>query len=127
MEQGWATLLSPDPLGAEELSDYADARGRQLFSLSARLLGGAGEVAFAGEAWSLVDLARHSSEPSDVEAALAAARERLRPGRWPALLRPLGMLAVLAARDLETDRPRWEPQGSPGRMLRMLRHRLTGG
>jgi hypothetical protein len=34
---------------------------------------------------------------------------------------------MLARRDAEPGRARWETQGAPGRMLRMLRHRLTGG
>jgi phytoene synthase len=73
----------------------------------------------------LVDLARHSTDAADAEAAVAAA-PTARAWRWPARLRPLGMLAAVAKRDLEPKRPRWERPGSPGRMLRMLRHRLTG-
>jgi phytoene synthase len=126
MEEGWAILLSPEPLTQEDVRTYALARGGRLFRLSARLLGG-GEAAAdeAGEAWALADLARHSNE-ADADSAMAILRSRPRPARIPTALRPLGMLAALAHRDAEPGRRRWEPQGAPGRMWRMLRHRLTG-
>lgn len=128
MEAAWTILLSPDPLSAADLEGYA-ARGRLLFGLSARLLGGndAG-VERAGEGWALADLARHSGDDDDGRAALAAAKDGLAgaEGRWPSALRPLGMLAMLARRDVESGPGVFEPRGSPARMLRMLRHRLTG-
>ena len=128
MEAGWPVLLSPDPLGPAELELYASARGGLLFRYTARLLGeplpGAA-VEAGGGAWALVDLARHSTDAVDAEAAAVAARAA-QEHRWPPRLRPLGMLAALARRDLEPNRPRWEAQGAPGRMMRMLRHRLTG-
>lgn len=124
MTDAWDVLLSSEPLTAEELALYARARGALLFRLSARVLGGEPQAG-AGEKWALVDLARHSNE-ADADAALAAARAQPAAGRWPAGLRPLGMLAALAARDAEPARPRWERQGAPARMLRMLRLRLTG-
>lgn len=128
MEEGWTVLLSPELLSAEDLAVHAAARGGRLFRYTATLLGSApdDDVVAAGETWALVDLARHSANLPDADAALAAARERLRPRRWPSRLRPLGMLAALAARDADPARPRWEEQGAPRRMLRMLRHRLTG-
>jgi phytoene synthase len=128
MEQGWAVLLSPEVLSSDDLALYAEARGARLFRYTAALLGApaAREIAAAGEAWALVDLARHSANQPDADAAVSAARERLAPIRWPSRLRPLGMLAVLAARDSDPGRPRWEEPGAPRRMLRMLRHRLTG-
>lgn len=128
MEAGWAVLLAPDPLGPAELDLYASARGGLLFRFTARLLGEAQPtktVEAAGGAWALIDLARHSADAADAEAALLAARA-VPNARWPTRLRPLGMLAALARRDAEPQRSRWEAQGAPGRMLRMLRHRLTG-
>lgn len=126
MERGWTLLLTPDPLTPEELATYAATRGGLLFALSARLLDGASRsVGAGGEAWALIDLARHSGSEVDAEAAIAAARSKSL-GQWPTRLRPLGMLAALAQRDAEPGRPRWEEQGAPGRMLRMLRHRFTG-
>lgn len=127
MEAAWTVLLSPDPLNAADLDAYA-ARGRLLFGLSARLLGvsDAG-VERAGEGWALADLARHSGDDDDSGAALAAAKDRLSEEQsWPSALRPLGMLAMLARRDVARGPGIFEPQGSPGRMWRMLRHRLTG-
>jgi phytoene synthase len=128
MEAGWAVLPSPDPLGGADLELYASRRGGLLFRYAARLLGEplpAPGVESGGGAWALVDLARHSASEADSEAALLAARA-LVPYRWPARLRPLGMLAALAKRDADPGRPRWERQGAPRRMLRMLRHRLSG-
>ena len=127
VEEGWAVLLTPGPLTTDELAAYALARGERLFRIAARVLGGgAFDPGRGGEAWALVDLARHCASPGERGAALGAARERVDPRRWPKPLRPLGMLAALAERDAEPGRPQWEEQGSPGRMWRMLRHRLTG-
>jgi phytoene synthase len=127
MEDGWLAILGDEPVEAEALATYAARRGGLLFDFSARLLGGqVSQLAAAGEAWALVDLARHSTEPHDVEAALAAARARTLPRRWPRALRPLGMLAVLADRDLRRGPAAWEEPGAPPRTARMLRHRLTG-
>jgi len=128
MEEGWSILLSDQPLMPSDLDLYARQRGALLFGHSAKLLGGADNeaVRHAGEAWALVDLARHCGNAEDSEAALGEARRRAMPRGWHSLLRPLGMLAMLARRDLEANRARWEAQGSPARMLRMLRHRLTG-
>lgn len=127
MEEGWAALSSPETLGADELASYAQGRGGLLFGYTARLLGGEMEgLEEAGEAWALVDLARHCETAADADVALAAARERRPPRRWPLRLRPLGMLAALAVRDSEPGRPLWEARGSPGRMWRMLQHRITG-
>jgi len=126
METGWALLPGDQPITREDLETYAASRGGLLFGFTARLLGASGEVAPAGEAWALVDLARHSTERADVEAALGAALERKLPRRWPKALRPLGMLAALAERDLKRGPTRWEEPGSPPRTARMLRHRVTG-
>ena len=126
MEQGWALLLTPDPLTDDELTAYAKARGGVLFRCSSLLLaGGAGEeIEKGGEAWALADLARHSGNEGDARAALEGVRRRAASFRWPGRLRPLGMLAQLAQKD--SRGPPWEEQGAPRRMLRMLRHRLTG-
>ncbi len=127
MEQGWAILASPEALAPDELTAYAQARGALFFRYTARLLG-ASEAALeqAGEAWALVDLARHCGTAADADVALAAARALRLPRHWPSRLRPLGMLAVLAVRDLDPARPPWEARGAPARMWRMLRHRISG-
>lgn len=128
MEEGWSLLLAEQALTADELAGYARARGGLLFRYSAELLGGPTDEAVerGGEAWALVDLARHSND-EDAGAALAAARERLPLAtRWPGPLRPLGMLVALAERDAGRGAGRLEPHGTPARAARMLRHRLTG-
>jgi phytoene synthase len=122
MEEGWEMLLSDRPLAPDEQARYASLRGGLLFDLSARLLGVADfPVAASGELWALVDLARHGGGR---DALLIAAAES--PARWPRALRPLGMLAALARRDSVRLGKPWERQGNPARMLRMIRHRLTG-
>ena len=126
MEPAWALLPGDEPITVDDLEAYAKARGGLLFGFTARLLGGTADVESAGEAWALVDLARHSTEATDVGAALQAARSRQLPRRWPKNLRPLGMLAALAGRDLKRGPARWEEPGSPPRAARMMRHRLTG-
>ncbi|CAA9528767.1 MAG: hypothetical protein AVDCRST_MAG91-2760 [uncultured Sphingomonadaceae bacterium] len=127
LEAGWTVLLSQEPLTSADLDSYAVGRGGLLFRYSARLLGSAltSDQERGGEAWAFADLARHSNS-ADAEAALAAARSRITSVRWPSLLRPLGMLAALGARDVERGLDQLEPPGAPARMARMLRHRLTG-
>jgi len=126
MTAGWEELLAEGPLGARALEAYAAARGGALFRHSARLLGFPDHpVEAAGRRWALVDLARRSADPAEAAAALAAARPGADDRPWPKPLRPLGMLALLAARDSARD-GRWERQGAPARIARMLRHRLTG-
>jgi phytoene synthase len=125
MEAGWSVLADTGLLSADDLDAYARGRGGLLFGFAARLLGSApAQSAAGGEAWALVDLARRSSNPAEAAAALAAARAREMPARWPTPLRPLGMLASLARRDAK--RGTVERQGSPRRMLAMLGHRLIG-
>ena len=126
MEQGWAALLAPEALTADDLSRYAAERGGRLFALSARLLGAEHRgLSAAGETLALADLARRSGREEETRAALDAARKRATTGRWPRRLRPLGMLAALARRDAERGLA-LEPPGAPARVLRMIRHRLTG-
>lgn len=127
--QGWEALLD-EPLGAEALADHARLRGVTLFTAIAAPLGdGIAPVAEAGRGWALIDFAWQCSDRATARAALELAREPLDAAtraRWPAKLRSLGLLARLASRDLRAglDSPR--RQGSPARLARALRHRLTG-
>jgi phytoene synthase len=130
LEEGWSVLLHDQPLGPAELGAYAGGRGAILFRYSSSLLGFQMNevVKRAGEGWALADLARHSNDV-DARAALGAAADRLAgvaAQRWPAPLRPLGMLAMLALRDVERGIEGRERQGSPARIARMFKHRLTG-
>ncbi len=122
MEEGWLILLSGEALTGEELALYAALRGGLLFTYSARLLGDPGFPARpAGELWALADLARHSRRVGEVKTRSPGSKMK-----WPRKLRPLGMLAMLARRDLERSGRQQEKQGSPARMLRMIRHRISG-
>ncbi len=121
MEEGWSALLSDEPLAG-----HGEARGGLLFRYTARLLGAPAPVEPAGARWALVDLARRTANPEDARIALEAAACIPDDRGWPPRLRPLSMLAMLAMRDIERGAGTWERQGSPARMLRLLRHRLTG-
>jgi len=126
MVDGWEVLTEPGGLGESDLAAYARARGGLLFRHAARLLGDCEHpVVEAGSRWALADLARRCGNARESKAALEAAFAIAGgTARWPAPLRPLGMLAILADRDVARGNP--EAQGSPGRIWRMIRHRLTG-
>jgi phytoene synthase len=122
MEEGWLMLLSDNALTADELDLYAAKRGGLLFAYTARLLGDSDfPVARAGEAWALADLLRHSRRVDEIKTTSPAPKVK-----WPRPLRPLGMLAVLARRDLKNIGQDPEKPGNPSRVLRMIRHRVVG-
>ncbi|HYD11765.1 MAG TPA: squalene/phytoene synthase family protein [Allosphingosinicella sp.] len=122
MEEGWLMLLAEEALTEAELARYAELRGAQLFVLTARLLGVADfPVRRAGAAWALADLARHSRRAGEVKSPPPESKTK-----WPKRLRPLGMLAMLARRDLERLGRKPERPGSPARILRMMQHRISG-
>ncbi|SMF73230.1 phytoene synthase [Allosphingosinicella indica] len=126
LAEGWALLADPAQLDEATLQAFADQRGAQLFWLAATLIGDNRLPPGAGAAWALADLARHSSKREEAAMALKLAGRRTPDARWPARLRPLGMLDALARRDAARGLDRLEPPGTPARMLRMMRHRLTG-
>lgn len=129
MADGWEYLAEPGLLANDSLDAYAHLRGGLLFRASAILLGAEADASVerAGEGWALVDLARRTGSREEGERALVAARMRLNPAfPWPVLLRPLGMLALLARRDTARGAGRNERRGSPARVARMFVHRLTG-
>jgi phytoene synthase len=122
MEEGWLMLVSGEALSEDELARYASLRGGLLFTYAARLLGDSRfPVARAGEAWALADLARHSRRVDDIKSPSPEPKVK-----WPRALRPLGMLAMLARCDLERIGREQEKPGSPSRVLRMIRHRISG-
>lgn len=127
MAEGWHALLQ-EPIGEAELDRFAAERGGRLFRLSADLLAedAPSWVEPQGRAWALADLACRISDPAIGDLARSKARALLGdPGsrRWPKALRTLGALTVLAHRDVRAAGRR---QGSPGRVWRMVWHRLTG-
>jgi hypothetical protein len=121
LEDAWLPLLEPFPWD-EPQSEGLKLRGRVLFGIGARLLGGEiKDAEMAGETWSLADGADHcSDQPSRIflqrEAASAAS---LQPRKIPRTLRPLTVLAALAAYDVR-------PGGRLGRGGAAIAHRLTG-
>ena len=124
--EGWGALLGePDE---EALRAHARARGEALFAATAMLLGADfADIPRAGRLWSAVDAARRLGG-EDADAALGVGRGELGEGagaRWPIALRPLGMLAALAARDARRGVVA-ASRGAPGRVARMVAHRLTG-
>lgn len=127
LERGWVSLFDPFPwdVGTAEAIWF---RGRLLFALAAELLGRTDDaIEGAGGLWALVDTARHCSDVASRDILLSQARTFARGlggTRFPASQRPLSMLAALAVRDCAG--PPFEREGTPGRALAMLRHRLTG-
>jgi 15-cis-phytoene synthase len=122
LEDAWLPLLEPFPWG-EPAAEGLKLRGRILFGMGARLLGGdPGAVEAPGALWSLVDGARHCSVPQSrdflvdqAHAELAGIRSRVARE-----LRPLTVLAALAAADLAGKR------SGIGRLSAAVRHRLLG-
>lgn len=122
--EGWEELLEGGRLGAEAMERHGALRGAGLFACAARVLGaGRDPHEAAGRGWALADLARHVSDPEERALAWELARGALAEAlavRWSRAGRPLGALAVLAARDPA------EPRDAPARTWWALRHRLTG-
>lgn len=121
LEDGWLPLLEPFPWG-EAAAEGFRVRGRTLFAIGARLLGGEPKQAeAAGALWSLVDGVRHCSDGDSRHYLCVAARDSLQevPRRLPGKIRPLTILAALAAYDLR-------PGGRLGRVGAALAHRLGG-
>ena len=122
LEDCWVALLDPFPwtvLAAELIR----VRGLILFGIGARLLGhDAEEAEAAGAIWSLVDVARHCSDPPSREMLFAEARRSIAepdPQKPSRNLRPLTALGAVAAHDVLGG-------SGAGRGLVALMHALTG-
>ncbi|ODU21484.1 MAG: hypothetical protein ABS87_06550 [Sphingomonas sp. SCN 67-18] len=128
--EGWEMLIEPFPLGPGQLDAYAQGRGAAAFDAATRMAGEAptGEICAAGRGWALADLAFHCSDRATAQAALDAAGVALSnaPRRWPGRLRALGLLTVLARRDVAAGLGKPRRLGSPARLLRAVAHRVTG-
>jgi len=121
LEDAWLPMLDPFPWGGGAVQGFG-LRGRILFGAGARLLGSRAEEAeAAGVVWSLVDGASHCSDADSRQLLCSAARTALDdvPRRLPSKIRPLTVLAALAAYDLR-------PGGRLGRVGVALAHRLRG-
>ena len=102
LEDAWLPLLDPFPWG-KAVADGLKLRGRILFGVGARLLGGdPAEAEAAGAFWSLVDGAQHCSDVASSDMLTREAKLSLGevPGKLPRRVRPLTVLAALAAADL---------------------------
>jgi len=120
LEDAWLPLLQPFPWD-ETQSNALELRGRVLFGIGARLLGRDPQDAeAAGALWSLADGAHHCSDPRSREFLLATARKAWLPPKAPRQVRPLTVLAALAAHDVRRG------TGGPGRVSTALVHRLRG-
>lgn len=121
LEDAWLPLLDPFPWTDPQVSGLT-LRGRTLFGIAAQLLGAdPSDAQAAGELWSLDDGAKHCSDEKSrilLHEEAVRAVDRL-PLKAPLALRPLTILAALAAFDVS-------PVGVFGRGGAALKHRLTG-
>jgi phytoene synthase len=116
LEIGWATLLDP-----EVDSELVAERGAALFRIGGKLLGSENpNLAEAGALHALASVGRRGV-PELLEPARDRLR-RLRGQRFERRVRPLTVLARVAARDLERE----EPETGRSRALAMLAHRWSG-
>ena len=114
IEQGWAALIQE-----RQDAEVVARRGHALFAIEARLVGSTTDLPdAAGALFALTDAMRRGL--GDFSAARNAALAALSRYRTPVCLRPLTLAARLAARSPA------EPEGTPGRALALLAHRLTG-
>jgi len=131
LEDAWLPLLEPFPWDAAQ-AEGLKLRGRILFGIGARLLGGdtqdAEDCEAAGALWSLVDGARNCSDFHSRAALLDEARRaigelpRPRPRRK---LRRMTLLAALAAHDVLRGKP-LDLGGGLGRVSVVSVHLLRG-
>ena len=130
MTEGWEALLDDPDWSAETMALHGRARGATLFRLAGRVLGREHErIDAAGEGWALADLARQTSDAAKAAALLDLAEAPLEKGiagGWPHVLRPLGMLAVLAREDVRRGHGALRAPASRWRLMRLLAHRWTG-
>lgn len=123
MIDGWEELIVSDPLAAETLDRHAEARGGGLFAAAAVVLGGDTPLlAPAGRGWALADLAGHLSAPAAAGLAADAAQRELSQAfsaPWPAKLRPIGVLSLIARLDAA-------PGSALAKAMKVGRFRITG-
>jgi phytoene synthase len=117
----WLPLLNPFPW-CEDVAEGLRVRGELLFGVGSRILEckGSGAEA-AGALWSLADGAFHCTDPESREFLLGEARAAIAqvPARMPREIRPLTVLAALAAHDVVRE-------GRLSRVFAATAHRLRG-
>jgi len=121
LEDAWLPLLEPFPWN-EAAAEGLKLRGRVLFGIGARLVGGEEKDAVdAGALWSLIDGAQHCSDAPSQQMLFGEARTVLQEVRKvPRSVRPLTIIAAVAAADLIG-------KGPLGRVSAAIRHRVSGG
>lgn len=127
---GWEVLVEEDHLDATAFQRFGEGRG-SLFVAAGQAMGAAAgdPLVEAGRGWALADLAGNLSAPGEAAAARAQAKPLLAIAtqkRWSGNARALGALAHLGRMDLALPAGRSPRIGSPGRVGRLLWHRLTG-
>jgi phytoene synthase len=123
MIDGWEGIVVAETIDDDVLAAYCRARGEEMFAIAASLTGsGFPALAAAGRAWAAADLAAGLSDPAVAAAAVQIADTAWSAAfstRWPAALRPVGALSLIAMLDRRA--------GSPiGKALRVTRFRITG-
>jgi len=125
---GWEVLIE-DRLDAGALARFGAGRGA-LFTAAGEAMGAKCDpLGVAGQGWALADLARHLDSEAEATEARALAAPLLDVAchaRWSREGRALGAMALLARRDLALPAGTPAPAGSPGRVARLLWHRMTG-
>ena len=120
LEDAWLPMLERLPW-SDAQAEGLSLRGRILFGIGARLLGGEPANAEAtGAFWSLVDGARHCSDPVSRDLLLNAARTVTFPLNVPRNVRPLTVLAAVAVAEIK------DPSSGVARVMAALLHRQTG-
>ena len=129
LEVAWQPLLEPFPWKGAA-ADGLRLRGRILFGISARILGGdPQETESAGALWSLVDGARHCTDLHSRMFLLDEARRaiaELPRHKPPKFLRRLTQLAAMAAHDAIRNKPLDLPYEDSGRGMAAILHYMRG-
>jgi phytoene synthase len=119
--ESWVPLLNPFPWG-DEVAEGLRQRGKFLFGIGAQIIGcDALDAEPAGAVWSLADGAFHCSDPQSRDFLLGEARAAIGsvPKHVPKSLRPLTVLAALAATDVLG-------KGRAARVAAAISHKLRG-
>lgn len=122
LEDAWLPLLQPFPW-REAQAEGLKLRGRILFAIGARLLGGEpGDAQAAGAFWSLLDGVLHCSDAQSANFLFSEAKAMAMelPPKIPRVLRPLTVLAATAVPAM-TD-----PTSGLARGMAAVQHRTTG-
>lgn len=127
---GWEALIEAETVDETAMLAHADARGAGVFGAAATVLGQTdARVAEAGRGWALADLSRHlraAGAAAQARALSEAALRKALTGAWPARLRSLGALALIARMNLAVPVDSPIPAGAPRRVARLILHRITG-